>query len=103
MPLCLISLRSYAYAHIHLLYICDIELLGKYPASTCAPRGIAIGCVRLSVCLSVEKLPDLEIKAPERSFDKAHERRKHFAFVGHAYQLHPHMLSAHVHNLACNR
>ena len=68
-----------------------------------------------SVCLSAQKSPDLGIWATRNnnesvetfekltslcfeSFGRAHERHKHCVFLGHAYQLHPHVLSAH----ACN-
>jgi hypothetical protein len=74
----------------------------------------------LSVCLSVTtkiaRSRDLDIWSCRKhsesietfekfascfeSFDKAHERRNRWIFVGHAYQPHPHVLSAHAHNLA---
>ena len=40
--------------------------MNYYPTCACAARGKAIGSVRLSICLSAQKSPDLEIYGSER-------------------------------------
>ena len=84
----------------------------------CAARGKAIGSVCLSVVnTKIARSRDLGIWATRKcnksvevveklaplcfkSFSKAHERRKTGVFIGHAYQPHPLVFSAHAHNPA---